>query len=123
MKRIRIGDLVSTNLRADFASAHTLDLEDNPLGEGAFGAVYRVKALNGKPLHGQIAKVLTNKINDADQKGLMTIRALQQSEQDLVREAIENFLDTCPRRAHALGASGWLDQHIGAAALLEPWGD
>jgi methionine-rich copper-binding protein CopC len=62
MKRIDIGDSLSTNLRADLASGSTLEIEDAPLGQGTFGVVYRALALDGRELHGQIVKVLTNKL-------------------------------------------------------------
>jgi serine/threonine protein kinase len=78
MKYIHISDCLSTNLRADLASGTTLEIEDVPLGRGTFGVVYRAISLDGRELRGQIVKVLTNKLNDSDQQGFKTIRALQQ---------------------------------------------
>lgn len=78
MKRIHITDCLSTGLSPHLASARTLDLAHTPMGEGGFGVVHRGTALNDTPLHGQIVKLLTNKVNGVDQRGFKTIRELQQ---------------------------------------------
>lgn len=69
----------STGLVADFDVVHTLEIEDDPLGEGGFGAVYRCVTVNGQPvIPAQVVKLLRDNGQGSAVYGLNTIERLQE---------------------------------------------
>lgn len=92
MKRISLS--TSTLLRSEHALAsapRTVDIQDDAIGQGGFGSVHRVLAMDGRPCPNQyVAKLLSNHVAGLATSGLRTIRELQRRlsarHDDLVRK-------------------------------------
>ena len=48
MKQIQVTSAVSTNLNLDFNQVQTIEIDDKPFNEGAFGELYLYVSINGK---------------------------------------------------------------------------
>ena len=77
MKTLTVSTSVTTGLNASFDAVRTIDLEDRPLGQGAFGIAYRAVAINRQTVQPQVVKLLLDDPPGAARRGIGTIRELQ----------------------------------------------
>ena len=78
MGQLSIISSQTTGLNSELAIVQTLDIDDQPLGEGGFGAVYRCRAINGQPLAvPQVVKLFRDNGYGSAVKGMNTIQRLQ----------------------------------------------
>jgi len=79
MATITITDALGTGFDPVFAAVRTLEIEDQPFGEGAFGKVHRCSSVNGSQLpRTQALKLLLDDGSGSHERGLRTIRKLQE---------------------------------------------
>lgn len=78
MIQIQVHNELSTNIRADYKSVVSIELDDKPFAEGNFGEVYHCLSINGKPLKiPQVIKIFKEeRYGDADDSS-KTISKLQ----------------------------------------------
>lgn len=88
MATITITDAVGTGLDPVFATVRTLEMEDQPFGEGAFGKVHRCSSVNSAPVPRlQALKLLFDDGTGSDERGLRTIRKLQERLSNKIRNS------------------------------------
>lgn len=75
MKRIKIDNVVSSDLSADFSNVAFIDIEDQPFAQGGFGEVYKCLSINGK--HIEVRKVVKIFTGKWEESNLKTTRRLQ----------------------------------------------
>jgi serine/threonine protein kinase len=69
----------STGLVPEFEVLQFLQIDEKPLGEGGFGAVYRCRLVNGQAIRpAQVIKLFRDNGQGSAQKGLSTIERLQE---------------------------------------------
>lgn len=99
MPQIRVTQAESTGLDPVFSSVASIELEDQPLGAGGFGEVYRVVAVNGRRVPAQVVKLLFDQHGIA-RRNLQTIRELQrrlrQRDQELRATSGRSLLESYP---------------------------
>lgn len=79
MATITVTDAVGTGLDPVFAAVRTVEMEDKPFGEGAFGKVHRCGSVNGSPIpRMQAVKLLVDDGSGSAERGLRTTRKLQE---------------------------------------------
>ncbi len=79
MISVLLKDAVSTGVDPTFDAVQSVEIEDTPFGEGAFGKVYRCISVNGMALlESQAVKVLLDDGTGSHERGLRTIRILQE---------------------------------------------
>jgi serine/threonine protein kinase len=94
MTVIYVRSAESTGLTAEFDAIKCIEIDDEPLGQGAFGAVYRVLLIDGRrPSSPQVIKVLFDNNTGNAQRGYATIRELQRR----LRMKNTESLATCRR--------------------------
>ena len=76
MKTIRIDTSRTTGLDPDIATS-TIEVEDTPIGQGGFGVAYRSERFDGRRVRPQVVKLLKDNGTGVAQRGLDTIRGLQ----------------------------------------------
>ncbi len=78
MKKIQILNSLSTNLHHEFTKVTSVEIENNPIAEGAFGAVYICNSLNGIPtLIPQVIKIFKENQNNKQDHNFDTIQKFQ----------------------------------------------
>jgi serine/threonine protein kinase len=78
LKTIQIHSSLSTNILNDFQSVTTIEIENKPIAEGAFGEVYICKSLNGKSLSvPQVIKLFKEDAQNKQDHNFNTIQKLQ----------------------------------------------
>ena len=78
MKQILVNSAVSTNLNLDFNQVQTIEIEDKPFNEGAFGEVYQHVSINGlKTTTPQIIKIFKDNLSGSADLNYNTIQKLQ----------------------------------------------
>ena len=78
MKEIQINSFHSTNLYNEFSQISTIEIENNPIAEGGFGAVYLCNTINGnKPTIPQVIKIFKEDQNNKQDHNFETIQKLQ----------------------------------------------
>ncbi|WP_159086086.1 protein kinase domain-containing protein [Flavobacterium faecale] len=79
MKTIQISTSLSTNLLSEFQNVQTIEIENKPFAEGAFGEVYVCLKVNGqKPSVPQVIKLFKEDSQNKQDHNYNTIRKLQQ---------------------------------------------
>jgi serine/threonine protein kinase len=83
MLQINVTLYHSTGLIPAFEEIQSLEIGDNPIGEGGFGMVYRCQSVNRKPVHpAQVIKLFRDNGQGSALKGLGTIERLQERLRD-----------------------------------------
>ncbi len=78
MKTIQIQSSLSTNILSDFNSVKAIEIENNPIAEGAFGEVYICNSINGKtPSIPQVIKFFKEDNNNRQDHNFNTVQKLQ----------------------------------------------
>lgn len=78
MKVIQVNSFLSTNLYPDFAQINTIEIENKPIAEGAFGAVYQCISINGtQSVIPQVIKIFKEDIKNKQDHNFNTIQKLQ----------------------------------------------
>lgn len=78
MKTIQIHSSFSTNILLDFQNVTTIEIENKPIAEGAFGVVYVCKSVNGKSLSvPQVIKLFKEDIQNRQDHNFNTVQKLQ----------------------------------------------
>lgn len=78
MKTIQIHSSLSTNILPDFQSVATIEIENKPIAEGAFGEVYICRSVNGKSLSvPQVIKLFKEDIQNRQDHNFNTVQKLQ----------------------------------------------
>lgn len=78
MKQIQVTNAVSTNLNLDFNQVQTIEIDDKPFNEGAFGEVYLYVSINGKKTSTpQIIKIFKDNLSGSADLNYNTIQKLQ----------------------------------------------
>ena len=79
MNKVEVTNYFDTGLSPGFANLRWLELEDVPLGEGAFGAVYDVRRTNTGPAKTSfVAKTFKTGSGNNPIRGFNTVQTLQQ---------------------------------------------
>ncbi len=78
MNKIQVNSFLSTNLYNEFSQVSDIEIEKNPIAEGAFGAVYICNAINGKSASvPQVIKIFKEDQNNKQDHNFETIQKLQ----------------------------------------------
>lgn len=78
MKQIQITDFLTSNLSSDFNQIKTIEIDDKPFNEGAFGEVYFCSSINNKKVTTpQIIKIFKNTLSGSANLNYNTIQKLQ----------------------------------------------
>lgn len=78
MKIIQVNSFLSTNIYSEFAQVSSIEIENNPIAEGAFGAVYVCKSVNGiSTLIPQVIKIFKEDQNNKQDHNFETIQKFQ----------------------------------------------
>lgn len=100
MKQISVSSLVTTGLKQSFGIVQTIEVEDNPIGQGGFGEVYRARSIDGRRNTGQVIKLLFDTGNNAAHRGFATIQELQrrlrQKNEELLQTSGRSLIDHYP---------------------------
>ncbi len=78
MKTIQIHSSISTKILLDFQNVTTIEIENKPIAEGAFGEVYICKSINGKsPSVPQVVKLFKEDNLNRQDHNFNTVQKLQ----------------------------------------------
>lgn len=78
MKTIKVSNFLSTNLFSEFNSIKTIEIEDKPIAEGAFGEVFICLSVNSQSLtNPQVIKIFKEDNNNKQDHNVETILKLQ----------------------------------------------
>ena len=103
MKQISISTFASTGLEPSFLNVKAIELEDNPIGQGGFGEVYRAISVDGRGNTGQVIKLLFDTGNNAAGRGFATIQELQkrlrQKNEELLQVSRRSLIEHYPALA------------------------
>ncbi len=77
MRKIHVRAAQTTGLDPVFAHVQSIEVEDQALGEGGFGEVYRVLSINGRKAPPQVVKLLFENGQGLARRGLETVQELQ----------------------------------------------
>src|SRR5665213_1175097 len=103
MKQISISTFASTGLEPSFLNVQTIELEDNPIGQGGFGEVYRAISVDGRGNTGPVIKLLFDTGNNAAARGFATIQELQkrlrQKNEELLQASRRSLIEHYPALA------------------------
>jgi serine/threonine protein kinase len=78
MKSIKVSNFLSTNLFSEFNSIMTIEIEDKPIAEGAFGEVFICLSVNSQSLtNPQVIKIFKEDNNNKQDHNVETILKLQ----------------------------------------------
>jgi serine/threonine protein kinase len=103
MKQISICAFMTTGLEQAFGIVSTIELENNPIGQGGFGEVYRATSIDGRRNTGQVIKLLFDTGNTAAARGFATIQELQkrlrQKNGDLLQAGGRSLMEQYPALA------------------------
>ena len=79
MKKIVVNNFLSTGLYQEFSQINTIEIENDPIAEGAFGVVYICTSINRKPITiPQVIKIFKEDQNNKQNHNFETIKKLQQ---------------------------------------------
>lgn len=101
MKQIQVTDFYSTKLNADFDKISTIEIEDKPFNEGAFGQVYFYTSINNKKTSTpQIIKIFKDNLSGSASLNYNTILKLQKKiskkNDDLLASTKKSLLEEYP---------------------------
>jgi serine/threonine protein kinase len=101
MKQITIRKFLSTGLRQEFNSVVSIDIDDKPFSEGAFGEVYFCRSINGRSSSvSQIIKIFKEKSPSDLEHNYETIKRLQKKlnkkNTDLLSSGQKSVLEEYP---------------------------
>jgi serine/threonine protein kinase len=77
VKRLTVTSGLTTGLNPSFGAVRVIDIEDAPIGQGAFGIAYRALAFDGLKVQPQVVKLLSDEPRGAAARGYGTIQELQ----------------------------------------------
>src|SRR4051812_2140797 len=78
MKQIQVINFLSSNLSSDFCQINSIEIDDKPFNEGAFGEVYFCISINNKRVTiPQIVKIFKNNSSGSADLNCETIQRLQ----------------------------------------------
>ncbi len=101
MKVIQVNSFLSTNLISDFNQVATIEIEDKPFSEGAFGEVYFCISINSKKTTTpQIIKILKGNLSGSADLNYITIQKLQKKlskkNDELLQKQSKTLLEEYP---------------------------
>lgn len=101
LKTIQIHSSFSTNILLDFQNVTTVEIENKPIAEGAFGEVYVCNSVNGKPLSvPQVIKLFKEDNLNRQDHNFNTVQKLQKKisdkNQQLKKNKGKNITDEFP---------------------------
>jgi serine/threonine protein kinase len=103
MKQISVSSFATTGLEQAFGTVRTIELEDNPIGQGGFGEVYRAFSVDARRNSGQVIKILFDTGNNAAARGFATIQELQKrlrrQNEELLKTTRRSLIDHYPALA------------------------
>lgn len=78
MKTIQVSKSYSTNLFPDFNIVNTIEIEDKPIAQGAFGEIYLCLSINNKPISiSQVIKIFKEDNSNRQDHNVETVLKLQ----------------------------------------------
>ncbi|MBG6129985.1 serine/threonine protein kinase [Aquimarina sp. EL_43] len=78
MKKIKVHSFLSTNIHNEFSQVTTIEIDNNPIAEGAFGAVYLCISINNRSiLLPQVIKIFKEDKNNKQDHNFETIQKFQ----------------------------------------------
>jgi serine/threonine protein kinase len=101
MKIITVNSFLSTNLYPEFQTIQTIEIEDKPMADGAFGDVYVCTKLNGVVLkRHQVIKIFKEDSKNRQDHNFETIKKLQKKidsqNQNTIKHKKTNIIDEVP---------------------------
>lgn len=101
MKIIQVTSFLSTELISDFSFVKTIEIEDKPIAEGAFGEVYLCVSINQlKPSIPQVIKIFKEDSNNQQDHNVETVEKLQKKlkkkNKELINQNQGNLIEKYP---------------------------
>jgi len=101
MKTILISNFLSTNIYTEFQHINTIEIENNPIANGAFGEVFLCISINRQILHNpQVIKIFKEDSNKKQNHNYETITKLQRrldlKNREILKTKSRNILEEYP---------------------------